>query len=251
MLLKKCFGYVFLVALLFFFPSHALFLGELLQSAKPGDYFAVSFYNTDTFLWVEEVGSGYLVLHEISLPGSQKQKSKSWRLWAEEGGVGHTEWGRYTLDLSSKSLLGYYSLTKKMWLTLPESSQFLAKLLCLSFRPVPLEKRKKIGSKPLFGADERRLWQPKFSREGSYPEAVKTSLWQAVWPKDGGVLAGHRIEMYLAEEQTDVWPSYFPIWLQVPDRVGKPKLRLLETGRGLSKLFIGSRTTKRDGRGAF
>lgn len=237
-LLKEYVGCILWAAFLFFPSLHALVLGDRLQQAKPGDYFAVSFYNTDTFLWVEEVGRGYLVLHEISLPTCKRPKEKSWRLWAEKGMVGHTEWGRYTLDLVSQRLVGYYSLTRQMWLELPESSQFLAKLLRLSFQPVPLHKRKKMGTKPLFGVDERPVWQPKFSRGGAKPEAVSSSLWQAVWPQDGGVLAGHRVEMYLAEDAAETWPSYFPIWLQVPGRIGKPKLRLLETGRGLPRDFF-------------
>jgi hypothetical protein len=217
--------------------QESILLRDNLRTASPGDYIVVAQDKNYIVLHINSKQSDQMTIEEISVPISRFQQMKmAWKLWAEQGALGSTNWVLYNIDLKNGAIGDYYSVKKKAWSSVPQSDIFLSKLLLLKFYRIPDQERKKIGVAPSAGSgsllDKRPLWQPKMVFEGREIAGVKFSAWRAIWPKDSSQLSGKQIEVFIPEENQS-YPTYFPYWLEVSGFVGKAKLRMVDGGRGM------------------
>jgi len=232
----------------FYFTTFFIFLCSFLQAenrailkenfskAKPGDFIVTSQSKMFTVLHIKEKTNDGLVLEEITAPGNKIPRNKyTWRKWVENNAPGNTSWVIYRLNTSTGSIDSSYSYTKKTWFKLNDADNFMSKLLNMRFYHVPDSERKRVGPKgggsPAL-REARSMWQPKMIVDGQVISGVSFEAWKARWPKDGSDLAGKSIEVYLPE-QSDLYPSYFPYWLQISGMIGKAKIRIIESGGNL------------------
>jgi hypothetical protein len=229
----------FTLALLYvlFFPvasqaaDKELLLKENLKRAKVGDYLVSAQNKNYTVLLARSKDATSLTFEEITVPMKRiAEKGFSWKRWIEGGAHGHTCRVLYAIDLTTGTMQRAYSYTKNEWTSIPQSQNFLATLLNLRLKMVPLTERKKVGPLPLPDSPDRRsLWQPKVIVNGQVVDGVIFDVWKTQWPKDGTDLSGKAIEIYVPKEN-EKYPSYFPYWLQVNGMVGKAKMRIVDTG---------------------
>lgn len=210
-------------------------LRENFAKAKAGDYIVTAQGSTFTALHVRDKVGHNLVMEEISAPANRIPKQcYTWRQWIEAGAPGHTSWMIYNLDIDSGHMKEAFSYTKNCWFNIPEADNFLSKLLNLNFSIIPLENRKKIGPNARDAATQlyRGVWNPRMIVNGQEVHNVRFSAWKTRWPNDSSELAGKMIEIYVPEE-SDLYPSYFPYWLQISGMIGKAKVRIVDSGSGL------------------
>lgn len=225
-----------LATLLFLLPTLCfgnMALRDNLAKASPGDFIVTAQNKTYTVLLIQGREGNNLRLEEITVPITRMNlKGFSWRDWIAKGAPGNTAWVRYTIDLNDASMQEFYSFTRKGYFKIDEANNFLSKLLNLQLQEIPHSQRKKIGTRPPIGADNRRLWQPQMVIDGNYVSGVRFAAYRTQWPKDGTELSGKSIEVYVPEENSK-YPSYFPYWLQVYGAVGKAKIRIVDSGINL------------------
>lgn len=206
--------------------ADAISLKDLFQEAKVGDYIATQQNKSIAILHIVSVDGSKMYLDEVVGPASLN--IPSFRSWMQQMAPGNTSWVRYQIDLTTGNMLSSYSFTRGLYFEIPEAENFLSRLLTLSFERVPTTSRKRTGG--------NRYWQPELVFEGETWENITFSAWRCEWPKDGSELAGKTIEIYLPE-QAGPYPSYFPYWLQVSGVIGKAKVRIIDSGRGLNLTY--------------
>lgn len=213
----------------------SIYLRDHLKKAKTGDYLVICHNKNYTLLLVQDKRTQSLAFEEITAPSMRIPSAfTSWRSWVEEEAPGHTAWVRYQVDLESGEMKNIYSYSLKTWCTIPTEENILSSLLNLKFKKIPDKDRRRIGSRGNTGSlDEQKLWQPRMVVDGQVIDDVKFDAWKTRWPKDGSELAGKMIEIYLPEE-SDIYPSYFPYWLQITGFVTKAKMRIVDSGSGLT-----------------
>jgi hypothetical protein len=218
----------------FFFGLQAdqLSLKDNLQRAIPGDFLVIAANKTITFLHIYEKHNGILIVEEIAVPDGRKPSKMSWREWMQQEAPGNTSWVMYEIDLATGKMLRYYSFTKKGWFEIAEADNFLSKMLNLRLSPLPDKDRKKVGTR-IFASDDSRFWQPTLVMEGNIVRGVKFDAWRTRWPKDNSELSGKVIELYLPQDN-QMYPSYFPYWLQINGVVGKARVRIIDSGANLN-----------------
>lgn len=211
-----------------------LLLRNNLMRAQPGDYIVTSQNKNYTILIVRGKDNEYINIDEITVPSKRMSGSTSWRSWIEKGAPGNTCWVMYPIHVPSGSIQKAFSFTKKEWVSVPQSQNFLSTLLNLQFQRIPDDERKKIGpAMSAENADKRPLWQPPLVVEGKKISGVAFDAWRTRWPKDGSEMAGRTIEVFLPRDNAQ-YPAYFPYWLQISGMVGKAKVRIVDSG---SKLY--------------
>jgi hypothetical protein len=221
--------FLFLCLPFFLFGAESFLLNNL-QKAKNGDYVVISQGKSYTLFHIMEVKPELLTVQEITIPASiALQQVTSWPAWVQNNAPCNTSWVQYQIDASKGELKNYYSFTKKGWFTVPEAENFLQTLLKLDLLPIPPSKRKRVGS-------SSALWEPKMVINGQIHNEVHFNAWVATWPKDGGPLSEKTIEIYLPEDSTN-YPAYFPYWLQTQGVVGQAKVRIVDSGRGLTRSY--------------
>jgi hypothetical protein len=210
-----------------------LLLRNNLQRARPGDYLVISSNKTETLMHIYEKQNQFLTIEEIAIPESKRHHSRlSWKEWVQKNAPDHTSWVMYEIDTSNGQMTRYYSFTKKGWFEIPDSDNFLSKLLNLRLGKVPEKERKLVGPKPISGPDWRPMWQPSLTIEGKKLQGVRFDAWRTRWPKDGSDLSGRIIEVFLPQDNQQ-YPSYFPYWLQINGTIGKAKIRIIDSGSQL------------------
>lgn len=227
--------------LLMIFPCFAatgekvLYLRENLFRANPGDYLVTMQNKNYTVLVIRSKENGELSIEEITIPTCRiSGNNMSWRTWVQQGAPGNTSWVMYTVELATGDIVRNYSFTRNQWVTIPQAQNFLSTLLNLQFKAVADRDRKRAGVTPSGDSRDRRsFWQPKLILDGRVIEGVTFDAWKTRWPKDGTDLSGKIIEVYVPNE-SDKYPSYFPYWLQVSGVVGNAKVRIVDSGTGLS-----------------
>jgi len=210
--------------------AQSLQLLQNFQRAKPGDYLVTARNKNYTIILVSSQKDRKLVVEEITAPLNKIPKNiESWRQWIESGAYGHTGWIRYELDLNNGQMVSLYSFTHQRWLDTSSADNWLSTLLNLNFQQIPDRERKKTGAaspkKPTF-------WNPTMVVNGEIIPGVFFEAYRAKWPKDNSELSGKLIEIYLPQD-SQLYPSYFPFWLQISGIVGKAKLRMIDTGSNL------------------
>jgi hypothetical protein len=139
----------------------------------------------------------------------------------------------YDVNLSTAALENYFSFSKNSWYEIPEADNFLSTLLNLRLVKIPEGSRKRVGPvSDLPSNDRRPLWQPTMVVNGQTIQGVQFDGWRTSWPKDGGELSGKTIEVFTPQESSR-YPSYFPYWLQISGMIGKAKVRIIDSGKGL------------------
>ncbi len=209
-----------------------LILRNNLQQARPGDFLVISANKTHTLFHIYGKQNQRLTIEEIAIPESKHLPSIDWKEWILQGAPNNTSWVMYDIDLLNGQMTRYYSFTKKNWFEIPDADNFLSKLLNLKFSKIPESARKKVGPKPLSGPDLRPVWQPRLILEGKVISGVAFDAWQTKWPSDNSELAKKTIEIYLPQNQ-QLYPSYFPYWLQINGAIGKAKIRIINSGTQL------------------
>ncbi len=215
-----------------FLNSEVMVLKNNLLQARKGDYIVISTNKTNTLMHIADRNNQFLTIEEVSIPENRTSSQLNWKAWISQNAPGNTSWVMYDLDLQTGQMARYYSFTKRNWYNIPDKDNFLLKLLNLKFTPIPDNLRKKVGPKPTSGPDWRPYWQPKMMFEGRPIKNVRFEAWRTRWPNDGGDLAGRTLEVYLPQD-SQLYPAYFPYWLQVNGAVGKAKIRIVDSGTGL------------------
>lgn len=213
----------------------SLLLRDNLQNAQAGDYIVTAQGKNYCLLHIYDKAPGKLTIEEISIPSSKVPKHHfSWKNWAMEGAAGCTSHVLYSLDPSTGQMQNFFTQKQGRWYEVSPQGNFLSTLLNLQFQFVTPDQRRRVGI-TLSSNDRRPLWQPKMVVEGRTIEGIHFDAWKAAWPKDGSDLAGKMIEVYLPQANTG-YPSYFPYWLQISGLVGNAKIRIVDSGRGLTSL---------------
>jgi len=214
--------------------AEEMLLRNNLVRAQAGDYLVTMQNKNYTVLLIQGKQKEQLTIEEVTVPMARiPSQAFSWRSWLANGAPGHTCWVIYTIDLPTGTMQHTYSYTRKEWISIPKSQNFLSTLLNLNLQQIPLNERKKIGPPPLFGSkDQRAIWQPHLIIDGKAVQGVAFDGWRTRWPKDGSELADKTIEVYLPQKN-EGYPSYFPYWLQISGMLGKAKVRIVDSGSGL------------------
>lgn len=205
-----------------------------LKGAVQGDYIVTAQGRGYTLLDIYSKTDNALILEEITIPASAVNTDNfSWRDWIAQGAKGNTSWIMYKVDLSSGNVSQPYSFTANRILSIPDRDNFLKQLLSLQWTLVPTSERKKSGPPPDQGTpDWRPLWQPPLIIDGKKIPNAFFNAYKTRWPSDGGEISGKSIVIFIPDPNMSV-PSYFPYWMEVSGMIGKAKVRIIDSGRGI------------------
>ncbi len=213
--------------------QESMYLRHNLNRAEPGDYIVTVQNKNYTILHIYDRTPTTLTIEEVTVPAQRMHgRFISWKRWMNDNAPGNTAWIMYRLDLDTGNMLGYFSLTKNAWFDMSKANNFLSTLLNLRLEKVPSSQRRRIGLPSIIGEDRRPFWQPRLVVDGQEIENVAFNAWQTEWPKDGTELAGKSIEVYLPVNN-DLYPAYFPYWLQISGMVGSAKVRIVDSGTNM------------------
>jgi hypothetical protein len=225
----------FLVAFCLMFvglQAEELLLRDNMMKAKASDFLVIQSNKTQTLLHIADKRDHLLTVEEIAVPEGKKPENLSWKDWISRNAPGNTSWVIYDIDLRNGQMSRYFSFTKNNWYEIPDTDNFLSKLLNLRLMKMPESARKKVGPKPISGPDWRPLWQPRMIIDGKTINGVAFDAWETKWPRDNSELSGKTIEIYLPKE-SDRYRAYFPYWLQINGAIGKAKVRIIDSGMNL------------------
>jgi hypothetical protein len=215
--------------------SPTLYLRDNLQRAQKGDYIVMVQNKNYLLFHIQDRNDKTMAIEEITAPISKLQRNvRSWRNWVAQRAPGNTSWVVYSLDLQSGKILEFYSVSKDSWYDTSQTDSFLTTLLNLRLELIPWKDRKRVGLLVLPGmTDKRPFWQPRMVVNGQEIRGVTFNAWITTWPKDGTDLAGKTLEAYTPQEN-DLYPSYFPYWLQISGMIGNAKIRIIDSGKDMT-----------------
>lgn len=215
------------------------FLKDRMQGSKIGDYIVTRIDNTYTVLIIKEKTNHTISIEEITIPAQRLHDKRfpwaGWRHWVESGANGNTAWLLYTIHCSSGAVREYFCYKEGQWRSMSDVNNFLSTLVNLRFVKVRKEDMKRVGVVPPSernGQDTRRIWMPKMVYEGKTQYGVEFEAWRTSWPRDCGELSGKTITVYMPKDEK-AYPSYFPYWLEIKGMLGKAKISIVDSGRGL------------------
>lgn len=217
-----------LIALLLFLaPLSALTLIEKVADAETGDYLVTYQNRTYTLLLVREVTENTVTFEEISVPRKRGGgPGIPWNQWVARGAPGHSSWLTYTIDTQNRRVGDTYSFSRKGWIASTQNEAFLTTLLTLQFHEVPPQQRKRTGN-------GRAIWNPPLCFEGRSTRDIPFDAYTATWPRDGSILVGKQILVYLPAKQ-GVWPGHFPYWVEISPLPVDQRVRVVDSGHGLT-----------------
>lgn len=221
---------IFLETFCLFFALTSFKMVDRILEGQKGDYIVTEQDRNYSLLLIRHIQSESLLFEEISVPTHLINLSSiRWKQWIKEGAPGHTSWVQYEIDPLSLTLLEGYSFSKKGWLYLNESDQFLAQLLSLPLSKIPSDERKKIG--PSLKNDEpdlRKPWNPPVFSEG---KKIKTSCdaWKTTWPKDDSLLSCCKIIVYFPSQDI----SSFPSWIEANNGHFSYAIKVIDSGKNM------------------
>ncbi len=208
--------------------TDTLFLRENLKKARINDYLVTMQNKTFTLFRIDNNKSNSILIEEISIPALNFQREGgSFRAWYEKNAPKSTSRTLYEIDLTNGKIIKSYCFFKNQWLEKPSSNTFLSTLLNLHLQKIPALERKKIGR-----SNPPKFWQPRLQFEGQTLENILFSAWRTKWPNDKSELSGKTIEVYTPED-SELYPSYLPYWLEISGMIGKAKIRIIDSGRNL------------------
>ena len=216
----------------------SLLLREKYQSAHAGDFIVTELDNTYSLLFIREMTAEHLLLEEIAVPANQIDlDSITWDNWVKDKAPGHTSWTLYEIDPSTGNLIEAFSYSKKGWLYLDQTQQFLSQLLSLPLIQLNPDERKKIGLQPSSQEeDHRALWNPPVIINGKKLHKPQCEAWRGTWPEDGTPMGRCPIELYFLSSD----PSFpFPYWVEVKSPHYAFKMRTVDSGKGMTSPYNG------------
>ncbi len=213
-------------------------LKEKYQKADPGDFIVTEQDHTYSLLFIREITGDHLLLEEIAAPESQIDLNAiDWRQWVKAKAPGHTSWTLYEIDTSSGNLIEAFSYSKRGWLFLDETQQFLSKLLRLPLSKLSDADRKKIGPQPTTNEEDRRaIWNPPLIFQGKKQPKPQFDVWKGVWPEDGTQMGKCIVELYFSKANT-TFP--FPYWVEIKSPHYSFKMRSVDSGSGIISVYTG------------
>ncbi|MCH9627142.1 MAG: hypothetical protein S4CHLAM2_07770 [Chlamydiales bacterium] len=235
-MMKKC-------LLIFCFLSSLLFGNELclknkLAEAEPGSYIVTEQNKNFTLIHIHEKNPQSVVIEEVTIPAARFARARlPWRTWFEKGAPGHTSWTMSLVNLNTGTFEESFSFTHQGWINLSNSDSFFTTLLNLQFRPVPENKRRRVGLPPGYNkTDYRPYWNPLLTVDGERIPHIPFVSWVARWPSDGSELSRKYVEIYLPcsvdDPSVPAYPTYFPYWIEVDGKIGSAKVRIVDSGMG-------------------
>lgn len=217
------------------FGNEVLFLRDNLKKAKDGDYLVTMQNKMYTLFRIESHKTETLFIEEISIPSNVFNQEKiSFRTWYERQNPSHTSWTMYEIDLNSGKIVKSYFYAKGVWYEKNMTNSFLTTLLNLRLTKVPSSERKKVGRVYKTELENKpSYWQPKLKIEGHFVEGIPFDAWKGQWPNDKSELSGKSITLFIPE-QSDLYPSYLPYWLEIQGTITSAKIRIVDSGRNLT-----------------
>lgn len=209
--------------------ANALSLKDKVIKGEIGDYVVTEQGKVYTVLLIRAVTESRLILEEISVPESDGILDRiSWKEWIESKAPGNTSWMAYEIDLKTNELIEGYSYSRRAYLYTGDPNHFLAKLLALSLKPTPEDKRRRIGPPPSEEeTDHRAFWLPSVFFEGKQQKKPSLSSWIGRWPNDGSILANCEVEFYFGNFS-------FPYWIDVKSPHYRASIRTVDSGHHLN-----------------
>lgn len=208
--------------------AHALTLKEQLKNGKIGDYVVTEQGNLYTVLFIRDLNDKSLILEEVCVPEPSIPKKITWKAWVEKEAPGHTSWNAYEVNLRTNDLVEAYSYAKGTFLYSKDPENFLSKLLALSLKPTPEDRRRRIGPTPLSDeVDRRAFWNPPVIVEGKPIPKPPLTAWRGVWPKDNTLISGCEVELYFGPT------SPFPYWIDVKNAHYRVSIQTVDSGSQL------------------
>ena len=213
-------------------------LREKYKQAQAGNFIVTEQDHTYSLLFIREVTEDHLLLEEIAVPDSQIALNKmSWLGWVKAKAPGHTSWTLYEIDAHTSELIEAFSYSKRGWLYLDETQQFLSKLLSLPLTQLGSAERKKIGPQPSTAeADRRAVWNPPLILEGKKQSKPQFDVWKGIWPEDGTPMSKCAVELYFSK-LNETFP--FPYWIEVKSPHYTFKMRTVDSGTGIISPYNG------------
>lgn len=229
-----------LLFLLLSAPSYSeeLLFREKCQKAHAGDFIVTQLDDTYSLLFVREITAERLLLEEIAAPSNQiDTKTIRWAEWVKKKAPGHTSWTLYEIDMKTGQLIEAFSYSKRGWLYLDETQQFLSKLLSLPLTLLSDAERKKIGPQPASSEEDRRaVWNPPLFIQGKKQPKAQCDVWKGVWPEDGTPMGKCTVELYFSKAN----PSFaFPYWIELRSPHYTFKMRSVDSGSAITSAFAG------------
>jgi hypothetical protein len=212
--------------LLFTLPLSALTLIEQVAKSKEGDYLVTYQNRTYTLLLIRQVNGDSVTFEEISVPRRRGGgPGMPWSQWVARGAPSYTSWLTYTINTQDRKVGDTYSFARGGWVACNQNEAFLTTLLTLQFQPIPPEQRKRTGN-------GRAIWHPPLCFEGRSTRDIPFNAYTATWPRDGSMLAGKQIIIYLPAQE-GAWPAHFPYWIEVSPLPVDQRIRVVDSGRSL------------------
>lgn len=213
-------------------PTTALQWKDLLIEGHIGDFIVTEHDNTYSVLWIHDLSEKFISLEEVAVPQNLANlKTIDWPQWIREKAKGHTSWTRYHIDLCNNRLLYAFSFSKKGWLRLDETQQFLTRLLSLTLHQLPKEKQRKIGPPPISSEEDRRaIWTPPLIIHGKKIPSPPFEVWETTWPRDKTPISECHVEIYFAAKE---FAFPLPYWIEIKSPHYAAKIRTVDSGHGL------------------
>lgn len=222
--------FLFFITLFFASSLTALSLKDKLVKGEVGDYIITEQNRLCSLIRIHTLTLEKLIIEEISFP--EASRPKNIKEWLISGAKGHTSWSLIEINLSKTSVESCFSFTKNAWLVWSADDSFLLKILDIPFSPILDQERRRIGPPVAEGLDTRKIWNPPLFFEGKKESSPQFSPFRLIYPKDGSLLSGKRIELFF-NNRGDNFP--FPYWGQITDESDAAlKFRVIDSGRNLS-----------------
>ena len=212
-------------------------LKEKLAQASPGSFLVIEQNKTFTFFHIHDASRSNVVIEEVSIPAATFAKAPlKWKEWFEKGAPGHTSWIMSQVNLETGAFEETFSFTHKGWIDMADSNPFFTTLLCILFREVPENERRRVGLPPGYNkVDHRPIWNPRLTVDGHILTNTHFFAYKARWPADGTELSRKNIEISLPAnpiptQESVRYPVYFPYWMEVDGKIGSVKVRVVDSG---------------------
>jgi len=209
-------------------------LSEAFTKAEVGDFVVFAEQKHLTLFRIAASTEDEIAIEEITIPASLIDLTAvSWKKWLEEEAPHYSSWTVTRFEKKSGTLISCLSKVNHEWIENKPLFVFLPTLFQLPLVPVPKDEQKRIGPAPMAGEiDRRKLWVPKVIVNGKeLLPPPPFEVYRTKWPKDGGELSEKTIYLYFPVSKEAL--SYFPYWVEIVGIVGKVKLRVVDSGKGL------------------
>ena len=228
----------FFTILLLLFSSTSLaddglHLNKLFGKAVVGDFVVSLQEHVYSLYNIFAKSDNFIILEQVSVPEAlRKQQKMTWKEWLAMGAPGHHSWDMLEINLNDGKVREFYSFSRKGWMDVLQTENFLSSLLMLKLSLIPNSERRKIGFSNVGSEQHQPLWRPRLYVEGKLLDDINFSAYRAKWSKDGTELSGKELEIYIPED-SDLYPSYFPFWIQLQHGLGRVNLRVVDSGRDM------------------